>query len=278
MPGVYAFLKRQVLRYMPEPVLQSLKARHYERMLRSFTLDQEPDLEVVQHLVGPGDTVLDVGANVGVYTRVLSELVGPAGRVVSVEPMPQTFRILSHNIRALGMTNVRAVNAAVSDREATVTMEVPKYASNPVGENYYQARIVADGEDGPAGGENRRQQARAVTLDSIAEGLDRVAFVKCDVEGHELACVSGSESVLRRHRPAWLIEVSDDPDVPGTSASRLFELLERESYRAWLFDGSRVVRRRAGDHSTNYFFLTEAHAERLAARMPGLVLQPGHAP
>ena len=95
MPGIYAVLKTQALRYLPEPLLQSIKARHYARMLRSFTIDQEPDLKLVQHLVKPGDTVLDVGANFGVYTRVLSQLVGPAGRVISVEPVPQTFSILS---------------------------------------------------------------------------------------------------------------------------------------------------------------------------------------
>ena len=166
--------------------------------------------------------------------------------------------------------------AAVSDREATVTMEVPKYASTSVEENYYRAHIVGDEEHGVPGVENRRVVARAITLDSIAEGLDSVSFIKCDVEGHELACIAGAESLLRRHRPAWLIEVSDDPDVPGTSASRLFELLERESYVPWFLDGDRVVRRRPGDHSTNYFFLTEAHVEGLGARLPGLVLQASH--
>lgn len=270
MTGIYPFLKRQALRYLPEPLLRSVKARHYARMLRSFTLDQEPDMVVVQHLVDPGDTALDLGANFGVYTRVLSDLVGPAGRVVSVEPMPHTFGILSHNIRSLGMTNVKAVNVAVSDREATVTMEVPKYTSSSAGEDYYQARIVGD-EGGAAGTDNRRVRVRAVTLDGIADGLDRVTFVKCDVEGHELACIAGSESLLRRHRPAWLIEVSEDPDVPGSSGSRLFELLRDESYEPWFFDGERVVRRRRGDRSVNYFFLAETHVERLRARVPDLV-------
>ncbi|HEV2150147.1 MAG TPA: FkbM family methyltransferase [Longimicrobiaceae bacterium] len=269
MPGIYAFLKRQALHYLPEPLLRPVKARHYARMLRSFTLDQEPDLTVVQHLVGPGDTVVDVGANVGVYTRVLSELVGPTGRVVSVEPVPQTFSLLSHNIRSLGMANVRAVNAAVSDRDATVTMEVPKYDS--AGENYYEAHVIPGDETGQARTENRRVQARSLTLDSITDGLDPVTFVKCDVEGHELACIAGSESLIRKDRPAWLIEVSGDPDLSGTGASRLFELLEDESYRPWFFDGRQVVRRRPGDHSTNYFFLAEAHVQRLRARMPGLV-------
>lgn len=269
MPGIYTFLKSQALHYLPESLLQIVKARHYTRMLRSFTLDQEPDLMVVRYLVEPGDTVVDVGANVGVYTKVLSDLVGPAGRVVSMEPMPQTFSILAHNVRSLDMTNVRTVNAAASDHEATVTMEVPRYRA--AGEDYYQAHIVSGGDDGRSGTENRRVQARAVTLDSIVGGLGPVTFVKCDVEGHELACITGSRSLVRGHRPVWLIEVSEDPDVPGSSGSRLFELLEHESYTPWFFDGERVSRRCPGDRSTNYFFLTEAHVERLEARIPGLV-------
>ncbi|HEU0077291.1 MAG TPA: FkbM family methyltransferase [Longimicrobiaceae bacterium] len=269
MPGIYSFLKRQALHYLPEPLLRSMKARYYARMLRSLTLDQEPDLLVVQHLVEPGDTVLDVGANIGVYTRVLSDLVGPAGRVISVEPTPQTFSILTYGIRSLGLTNVRAINAAASDREAAVTIEVPKYHDG--GENYYEAHIVEGEGDGRSGAANRRVRARSVTLDSIADGLGPVAFVKCDVEGHELACITGAESLVSSHGPAWLIEVSGDPDVRGTSASRLFELLENQSYAPWFFDGEKVARRHPGDRSTNYFFLSEAHVARLEARVPGLV-------
>lgn len=269
MSKIYSFLKRQCFRYLPEPLLQSLKERHYTRMLRSFTFDEEPDLVVVQHLVDPGHTAIDVGANVGVYTKVLSELVGPAGRVISVEPVPQTFRILSHGIRSLGLANVRAINAAISDRNATVTLEVPKYGTS--GDNYYQAHVVGSGEERQLHAENQRVQAQSLTLDSVAAGLDHVSFIKCDVEGHELACITGSESIIRTHRPAWLIEVSGDPDAPGSGASRLFELLKHESYGPWLFDGEVVRRRRSGDHSINYFFLTDAHVEKLSARVPHLV-------
>lgn len=264
----YELLKTQALRYLPDAWLQRLKRAHYVRMLRSLDESSEPDLQVVRRIVAPGDTVIDVGANVGVYTKVLSEAVGTAGLVISVEPVPQTFRILRHAVEALALGNVRTVNAAVSDAEGVLRMIVPDYDMG--GSNFYQARIVSgDGE-----GERSARDAlevRATTLDRIADELDAIAFIKCDVEGHEAACLDGAIRVLADRRPAWLIEISGDPDEPGGAAAGVLDRMAAVGYTPWWFDGRALRRRRVGDASVNYFFLTDRHAAELAARVPGLV-------
>jgi len=210
---------------------------------------------------------VDLGANFGMYTKVLSDLVGPTGTVISVEPVPETFDVLSRNIRSLGMRNVSCVNVAISDSDGDVVMELPNYGTGGI--NFYQATVVAS----PLGRviDSRRQVVvPALRLDSLVAGTGVVGFVKCDVEGHELACLSGAEMVLGSHGAAWLVEVWGDPDEPGTKAIQVFRIFERLSYVSWWFDGHRLVKRRRGERSTNYFFLKEAHTAVLRDKAPHL--------
>ena len=251
-------LKRFALRFLPDRVLQRIKKTHYAAKLRATTDDREPDLKVVRHLVPPGGVAVDLGANFGVYTRFLSELVGATGQVYSVEPVPLTFEILASNVRALGLANVELLNVAVSSADGAVRMEVPRYASG--GENFYEAHIVAD-----EGVEDRRcVPVEARSLDSLFGHLrDGIDFIKCDVEGHELSALKGAVDLLRKVKPAWLIEVSGSPDNEQSPAREVFALLAERGYEPFWFDGTRLRPRQTGERSVNYFFLTRRHLRAL---------------
>jgi FkbM family methyltransferase len=244
----------------------ALKTRHYARVLRNFDASQEPDLTVVQHLVDAGTTAIDLGANIGVYTKVLSSLVGREGRVISAEPVPQTFRILAHNVRTLQLKNVELVNAAVSDKVDTVIMQVP--SNDFGGGNFYQARVIED--PSPSATAIRVVQVRSVTLDEIAAREEQISFVKCDVEGHELKCLNGGKEVIERHHPAWLIEVWGNPDDGDSTAAQVFDSLTQSGYSVWVFDG-RLRQRKSGERATNYFFLTPTHVMTLRGSAPNLM-------
>jgi FkbM family methyltransferase len=265
--SVYSFLKNRALTHLPEPVLRPLKAWHYRRVLRSFSDAEEPDLVVVRKLVGPASLALDLGANIGVYTKVLSELVGADGRVISVEPVPQTFALLSRNVTSLRLSNVTCINMAVSDANGEAVMELPDSAMG--GTNYYQARIIDKTGTAPVVGK-RSVRVSTATVDTLVQGQGTVGFVKCDVEGFELACLAGAGKVLRSHSPSWLVEVSGNPDVMQSGACKTFQLFETHAYTAWWFDGRRLLRRNSGDQSTNYFFLRAEHVSRLHETAPGL--------
>lgn len=268
---IYSFVKRLLLAHVPERWLRPLKEWHYARTLRSFDERLEPDLAIVRLVVVPGNTVVDLGANIGVYTKVLAQLVGPTGKVLSVEPIPETYEILAGNVRRLGLRNVTPINAAVSNASGHVTMEVPRYNSG--GGNFYQAHIVVPESRSPAAAATERVQVAARTLDEIVSfaRVQQVQFVKCDVEGHELACLAGAQAVLETQRPVWLIEVSGDPDVPNANAQLVLDALQQRSYRPWLYNGRQIVRRRPGDRSINLFFFTDEHLRLLRQRAPSLV-------
>src|SRR5207249_2412898 len=76
----------------------------------------------IDERLSPGDTFIDVGANIGYYSLLAARRVGPTGSVVAIEPSPKTFRALEANLAQNRLKNVRTVNAAVSDRQATVPL------------------------------------------------------------------------------------------------------------------------------------------------------------
>src|SRR5262249_676416 len=157
-------------------------------------------------LVRPGSHVIDVGANFGLYTKFLSELVEETGRVYSVEPVALTYQILVSNLKRLRLHNVEPFNLAISEDEGDAEMQIPRYPSG--GENFYDARIVT----ALSSESIRTVKVHSRPLDDLFGDLRQIDFIKCDVEGHELACLRGATTILRKAKPAWLIEVSGNPD------------------------------------------------------------------
>jgi FkbM family methyltransferase len=252
-------LKRTAWKILPYSTVQLIKKHYYLKLLRSSLSENEPELKIVRHLVKPGDTVIDIGANVGVYTKILSELVGPDGHVYSIEPFPSTFEILCYNVRKLQLDNIEPINVAVSDSNRIVTMALPL---NPSGaETHYRASIVTNPVEK---GKLETANVQATTIDSrFLSKSGTISFIKCDVEGHEPACIKGAAKFLAQSQAAWLIEISGEPDDTDSAAQNVFKTFHDQDYSAWWYDGSKLKRRRAGDKSTNYFFLKENHVDIL---------------
>jgi len=258
--------KKMVAGLLPDFILQQVKKLHYARLLKSISADSEPDLKLAEHLARPGSAVLDIGANIGVYTKFTSAFVGNEGRVYSVEPIPVTCDVLRSNVRKLRLENVEVINAAVSDTNGTVTMEVPCYSSGV--ENFYEAHIVSGNETTHDGLRHATVDSR--TLDTLFGDQEEISLIKCDVEGHELSVIRGAAEIIESTSPAWLIEIQGDPDDAHAPAHATFKLMRELGYGAYWFDGTRIRKRLAGETSTNYFFLTQDHLAALqAAGVPG---------
>lgn len=258
MASAAGTLKSAVLRFMPDAVLLPLKRRRYLAAVRTFW---SPEAAIMVDLVSPGDHVLDIGAHAGWYTKVLSEAVGPTGRVHSFEPVPHTFSLLTANVSGLALSNVTLYNCAASRVDGSAVMTVPRYPTG--GENYYRASLL-DPADPSVPLRQLAVELRAV--DSLPALPRPVTLMKIDVEGHEADVLEGAARTIERDRPALCVEVSGDPDVPGSSSQALVASLARWGYAPHWLDGGRLVPRSPGDRSVNYFFLTALHLARLAAR------------
>lgn len=170
----------------------------------------EPEYDRMTEYVKPGHLVVDVGANVGHYTRLFSKIVGDTGEVYAFEPMAPTFWHLANHTRKL--KNAHAFQAAASERADLLRMGIPE------GHDHYWASVGAG--DIPV---------LAVPLDAL--GLDRLDFLKVDAEGHEPSVLAGARELIERHRPIIMLEDSG----PGAEAGRS---LEERAYAGQTLPGS----------------------------------------
>jgi len=148
-------------------------------------------------LLAPEAVMLDVGASVGAWTIPLARGLGPRARVVAFEPVPANRARLERSIAANGLANVTVVPLALGDAERQVDMWLRSAVTGAVSGT---AAVV------PTGGGHLTVSMRS--LDEWAEDvqLDRVDFVKLDVEGAELLVLEGAERTIARFRPLILAE------------------------------------------------------------------------
>jgi len=245
-------LGRVLLRVLPESAVRTLKKHYYAYLLTHMPSDwNEDDAAAVPWFVNPSDVVVDVGANLGVFPRLLARLVGPNGKVYAFEPIPETYAYLCHNLARLHLPQINPVPVALSDAARTDIMVIPKYRWGA--DCWYDARIKT-AEAKPAW---REIAVKTQTLDSF--NLPRVSFIKCDANYHELAVLHGAWQTISRDHPAMLIEVNPDPDNLETSAYQTFHLLGEAGYAPYIFRDGEMHPRKIGERSQNYFFLTAEH-------------------
>jgi FkbM family methyltransferase len=256
---VYEFAKALTLRWLPRGLLNQLKKQHYLRKVKNISVSDEPDLGILKYLVKPGDCVVDIGANVGVYTFFLSRLVAEVGRVYSIEPVSTTFGFLIHNVRRLRLRNVLPKQVAITDHHCQVKMMVPKDSGGV--NNFYQAAVVQEGAKGDS---EAMTVVDGLPLDSVlSDDIEKIRFIKCDIEGHELHCLRGAVEVVALSRPAWLMEVSGSPEKAGSNAAAVFSFMQENGYGAWVYQQGKLKPWVSGMRSVNYLFLTAQHLARL---------------
>ena len=167
---------------------RAMRARTFDRTLYLWMhragLMGKAERAVLGRLAKPGMTVVDVGANLGLYTLLLAERVGPQGRVLAIEPDPELFSLLRENCSA---------NGAVVDARQVALGQSP-------GRMILQRLTLNSGDNhlGAAGGTAFRRplEVDVATLDALAPGL-RPDFIKVDVQGWELKVLKGMEGTLR---------------------------------------------------------------------------------
>jgi FkbM family methyltransferase len=147
--------------------------------------------QAVRDHLREGEVCVDVGANIGAIAFLAATIVGPAGRVVAVEPNPDNLQLLYRGIALNGFQNVEVFPFAASDRRAVVSL------TGGTSNTHLVPSIAPD---------ERGVFAQTVALDDVLGGLSRLDFVKMDIEGHEPLALKGMSRLMDRHRPTLLIE------------------------------------------------------------------------
>jgi FkbM family methyltransferase len=136
-------------------------------------------------VIEEGDTVVDIGANIGYYTLLGGALVGEKGRVFAFEPDPVAFRILERNVRLNGLTNVVLEQKAVSNEHGSIRLYLA--AENKGDHKIYETE------------ESRESiEIEAVSLDDYFNSYEgSIDFVKIDTQGAEGAIIEGMGRIIK---------------------------------------------------------------------------------
>lgn len=199
----------------------------------------EPEVNGLAQLVKPGDSVLDVGAALGMYSVPLGHLTGPEGRLDSFDPQPRNFHVVRFLRRLTGARAGLVRRIALGPEAGESSIAVPIILGLPI----FGHGHISDGvqEKGP-----HRIRYTPTPLDTVdawveREGIERVSFIKIDVEGFEPSVIEGAHRVIDRDHPSLLMEIEDRRLVRygrTTAAGFLAHLRERwPEYRMYTWSG-----------------------------------------
>lgn len=180
------------------------------RLIRKHLRKGEAELKLLPQMVAPHRIAIDIGANKGVYTHLLSRL---CQSVEAFEPNPKIYRILKRALPA----NVTAHQVALSDSIGTAELIVPMY------------RGGFSNQTASLNPRKRNHGARSVsvpqrTLDSCE--FSNVGFIKIDVEGFERAVLAGARKTIMRERPVLQVEIEEQHtgEAVATSVQQLTDM------------------------------------------------------
>lgn len=157
------------------------------------------EIDKIKKYIKHGDTVIDVGGNMGFFVLILNELVGPSGKIYSFEPSGRLKERLEATVKNNNLQNVNIVNLALGESEGKTTLH---YNPKQTG----LSSIVTDFESG-----SLTEEIRITTLDKFSENIPgRVSFIKIDTEGYEPQVLRGAQKLIERDKPIIYIELGGE--------------------------------------------------------------------
>lgn len=188
--------------------------------------DESPDyheMHFMRRYLRAGDNVLDVGANIGVYSLLAASLVGHNGRVLAFEPGQEAYRRLTENLQINELDNVQAHACALGDRDGVVDFLNQCDTTN---------RIKTPSDFG--------KSVASVPLRRLDDVVKVVCtFGKMDIEGAEPIALRGAERLLREFNPpVWLLELNGSLHSFGFTEETFSEWLRQQDYELALYDAN----------------------------------------
>lgn len=183
----------------------------------SLGKNYESLIQYLPNLIAPGDTCIDCGANQGIYSMYLACLAGKEGRVIAIEPQEYAAKRIRLSSIYNGFECVEVLSAAISSSQGFADFRISD-------------ELVSAGLHRTTG---RVLRVQTTSIDSLAEKyrLERISFVKLDVEGAELDALVGGRSVIARDKPIIMFELLDDPF--GERANGIWRELTSSGYRIY---------------------------------------------
>lgn len=220
-PWLRAIINRMILAILPT----SVRVGNARIMLNpqdpvisgalTFGVYEKSEIELMRRFCRPGRVMVDIGANVGLYTAIAGLGVGPSGRVIAFEPEPESFRFLQNTVSANELTNTLTVQAAASSENGKTRLFTSS-ANRGDHRMYWSDR--ADGS----------VEVDVLRPDDYLEsqGVVAVDIIKIDVQGFEGHVIAGLERTIR-HSPRLVMLMEFWPLGLSSAGTDPVELLHR---------------------------------------------------
>lgn len=158
----------------------------------AYNGDYEPSLKkVFKQNISAGDTVLDIGANIGFHTLYFAELAGPNGKVIAFEPVPVNFEKLKFNIGLNSFNNISPQNIALGSKNEQITIGIDENSTNPGAYNLFD--------------HSGNVMINCLIGDEVVVN-EKINFIKIDVEGYESFVFEGLIKTINRDKPKIVFE------------------------------------------------------------------------
>jgi FkbM family methyltransferase len=154
------------------------------------------ELNKIKNYVNSGDTVIDVGANIGFFSLLLSELIGQNGKIYAFEPSNRLFNRLDKTVRINETKNIKIINLALGESEGSAMLH---YNPKQSGLSSIATNLKSD---------TLQEEIKITTLDKFAESIaERVSFIKIDTEGFEPQVLKGARRLILKDKPKIYLEL-----------------------------------------------------------------------
>ncbi|MGZ2749543.1 FkbM family methyltransferase [Burkholderia stagnalis] len=184
----------------------------------------EAEISLFRQIVREGDTVIEAGANIGTHTVFLSRAVGASGKVLAFEASRHTHQLLCANMALNECLNVHAIQKAIGEANGSALFPLMDPAQPG---NFGEASLRS------ASTAAATEEVAMQSIDALA--LERLDFIKADIEGHELALLVGAVEALRKFRPVVYLEIDCANGKPTGNRDELVNFLEPLGYAAFYY-------------------------------------------
>jgi FkbM family methyltransferase len=177
---------------------------NFQRLFKTGRLGKTyQDVYFLKKYLREGNTCIDIGAHLGYYTFEMSRLVGDKGKVVAIEPVGKFFNVLEKMVKAKRIQNIELKKVALGGDGKVVEIGIPRINKQ---KKFGYARIRKLSE--------HLEYVESETVpnevgDELFAGLERLDFIKCDVEGAEVSVFKSMPRLISKHHPVLLLELAD---------------------------------------------------------------------
>ncbi len=206
-------------------------------------------------IIKEGDTCIDIGANLGHYTVPIAKIVGTTGKVYAVEPVSEMRKVLLKKISKFN--NVEVLPYALGEENKPIRL-----GNDSIKEKGFMAtgrHYVLNSQDKHAAIEFNAEMRKGSELFA---NLDRINFIKCDIEGYELVVFIEMEMIIKKHLPLVYVETQ------GDNRKKMIKFFQELGYTPYVIYRGKLYLAKENE-PWDILFIHEIHKENLKKYIAG---------